>query len=82
MSKYFDCPAFFGIPSVSWALRNIKHDNAWQCMAICAPAHLDDDIVDVWAVGLPQPSLIAEVFWNESFLRREGTYEFSRLQKP
>lgn len=61
-----------------WELSTYKY----QACAICAPAHLDDDIVDVQAVGLPQPSLIKEVFWNEFFLRRKGVYEFSRLQKP
>jgi len=48
---------------------------------ICIPAHPDDDRVYAQALVVPQPSLMAGIYWNGPFLRREGAYEFPRLAK-
>lgn len=63
-----------------WQLSAYKYQSP-SMRAICTPPYPDDDAVYAQAVVLPQPSLIAGIYWNGLFLRREGAYEFSRLSK-
>lgn len=69
----FDNLAFFWVPE--WELGTYKYQTL-STRAICTPAHPDDDTVYAQAVGLPQPSLIADVYGSGPFLRRKGAYGF------